>query len=131
MNLDSKFLRRTGRTQRMIEAAIKAAIGQDASGRPKDVMIITGSRDNSRIFRQLREKLPEKNFTVNKAEGIVSFYNRGRIQVLTTEHHAVDKSRLEVFGFEGPVYFDHFAIEWLYGHAIEKWLEFTNEPGKS
>ena len=57
MDTNSPFFRRTGRTQRMIEAAIKNATGKNESGKPKDVIIVTHDRNIARLFRQMREYL--------------------------------------------------------------------------
>lgn len=134
MNLNSTFLRRTGRTQRMIEAAIKAATGKNELKKPQDVIIVTTPRDVRRMFRkmhkQLHETFPLGAFQSNFTENLIIFVclrSTARIQILPIDHPGVDKNNFKVFGFQGLVYFDHFAIEWLYGHAIEKWLEFIKE----
>lgn len=128
--MNTQKFRRTGRTQRMIDAAIKAALGRDESGKPKEVIIVTAPREARWLFRKIQQRLFEMRallgvFDWIEAEYLISFTRSlgAQIQILTTEHPIVDTNRLEVVGFKGLVYFDHFAIEWLYGHAIEKWLE--------
>lgn len=113
--------RRSGRTQRMLEA-VKAAVD---SGAPY-VFVVAANRQHAELLaQQLCGMLPGSSlaggtrvFTVENRQITIETPNAIGLQWTTGDHCGSPTI---------PVFVDHFAIESSCGWALQQWLRWTTE----